>query len=95
MCGINLLITDDIGNKSFLDKSNGKRPIDVELSDAYLASDGSPVESPLVTRKLKPGEWSPSQILFVHPKIINHFLQVLQINQRARGSPCPCGTYSM
>lgn len=45
-CGINFLITDDIGNKRFLDESNGKRPIDIELLDAYLARD----ESPLVTR---------------------------------------------
>lgn len=45
-CGINFLITDDIGNKRFLDESNGKRPIDIKLLDAYLARD----ESPLVTR---------------------------------------------
>lgn len=40
------------GNKRFLDESYGKRPTDVELLDAYLASD----ENSLVTRKLKPGD---------------------------------------
>lgn len=56
------------GNKRFLDESNGKRPIDVELLDAYLASD----ENPLVTRKLKPGDLVFSTDLFVYSKIIYH-----------------------
>lgn len=44
-----------MGNKSFLDESNGRIPTGVELLGIYLASD----ESLLVTRKLKPQIWSP------------------------------------
>lgn len=65
MCRINFLITDDTGNKRFLDESNGKGPIDVDLLDAYLASD----ESSLVTRKLKSGDLVSSTDVFVHPKM--------------------------
>lgn len=61
-CGINSLITDDVGNKRFLDESHGKRPVDVELLGACLASD----VSPLMTKKLKTQTQSPPHIcLFI------------------------------
>lgn len=72
-----------MGNKRFLDESPGKRPVNVELLGACLASDGSP----LVTRKLKPQIWSPQSCLFIQ-KLFMICLPELRINQRGRGSPC-------
>lgn len=40
-CGINFLIIDDVGNKRFLDGSDGKRLMDVVWLVVFLVSDGS------------------------------------------------------